>query len=358
MNVLSDQSSAGGGGAAAPSMDLTNLEGEVPGWIEWIANNGEKVIAIIGGITAALVLLKLGINPIQSLGLGVMVAGLLLLFGDIIKFLNDPSWDNFANILIDLSIILAGVAIAMLAVNAANPVGWITLAIAAIVAFTAAIIKNWDKIKEWFKSAWNSIKEKFNEIIIWIKTTFITPVAELFKGLWNGFVNANKDAIAKVKAVFYTFINYIKGIINNIVTLFRTIGEKAGDVMGGAFKAVVNGVLSAIENILNSPIKAINKLIKVINEVPGINIKKLSTFKLPRLAQGGIVNNPGPGVMMGSYIAGENGPEAVLPLTDDTLQRLANMIPITVHVTNSMNGRVISRELQKVQNSSDFAYNR
>ena len=61
---------------------------------------------------------------------------------------------------------------------------------------------------------------------------------------------------------------------------------------------------------------------------------------------------------MGSYVAGEKGAEAVLPLTDDTLQRLANMIPITVNLTNTMNGRIISRELQKVNNNNDFAFNR
>lgn len=81
------------------------------------------------------------------------------------------------------------------------------------------------------------------------------------------------------------------------------------------------------------------------------------SFKIPKLATGGIVNNPGRGVMMGSYVAGEKGPEAVLPLTDNTLQRLANMIPITINLTNTMNGRVISRELQKINTNSDFVTN-
>jgi hypothetical protein len=86
-------------------------------------------------------------------------------------------------------------------------------------------------------------------------------------------------------------------------------------------------------------------------------LSTVSTLRLPRLARGGIVNNPGQGVMMGNYIAGEKGAEAVLPLTDGTLQKLANMMPITVHVTNTMNGRVLSREIQRVQNENDFAFN-
>ena len=101
-----------------------------------------------------------------------------------------------------------------------------------------------------------------------------------------------------------------------------------------------------------------NSVLSIINKIPSVNISKIGKVTLPRLAQGGIVNNPGRGVMMGSYIAGENGPEAILPLTDGTLQKLANMMPITVPVTVTMNGRVLSREIQRIQNQSDFAMNR
>ena len=52
--------------------------------------------------------------------------------------------------------------------------------------------------------------------------------------------------------------------------------------------------MQSIENVANAPINAINKLREIINKVPGVNIGKLNTFSLPRLAQGGWVgaNNP------------------------------------------------------------------
>ena len=133
--------------------------------------------------------------------------------------------------------------------------------------------------------------------------------------------------------------------------------------MGGAFKAVINGVLRAIENILNAPIKSINKLLDVINKVPGIDLKTLPTFSLPRLAVGGIVNMPSRGVPIGGAIAGEAGAEGVIPLTNsqamETLgQAIGKYVTINANITNTMNGRVISRELQKVNSSSDFAFNR
>ena len=351
MNVLSDSSSASGGGVM-PSFDLSQLQGEVPWWIDWIAKNKDTVIAVISGITAALISMKLlGLDPILSLGIGIAITGIILLIKDVIKFIKDPSWNNFANILKDLAIILAGVAVAMLAVNAANPIAWILLAIAVVAALAAAVIKHW-----------NEIKIVLGKVGSWIYDHIIKPIGDFFTNLWNGIVNGLKWAVDLIKNAFNNVVNFFRNIVSNIINLFREIGVKVGDVISGAFKGVVNGVLWAVENILNTPIRTINSLIRTINKIPGINIGTLGEFRLPRLAKGGIVNNPGPGVMMGSYIAGEKGPEAVIPLDDGTLDRLglafARHTVINATLINQMNGRVISRELQKVQNSSDFAYNR
>lgn len=85
--------------------------------------------------------------------------------------------------------------------------------------------------------------------------------------------------------------------------------------------------------------------------------------KLPKLAPGGIINQPGRGVPLGSAIGGERGAEGVIPLTDSQQMDLLGAsigkhITINANITTTMNGRVISKELQKIQNDSDFAYNR
>ena len=84
---------------------------------------------------------------------------------------------------------------------------------------------------------------------------------------------------------------------------------------------------------------------------------------LPRLASGGIINMPGRGVPLARARGGENGAEGVIPLTDSQQMMLlgeaiGKYVTINANIINSMNGRVISRELQRVQNDSDFAYNR
>lgn len=352
MNVLSDSSSASGGGVM-PSFDLSQLQGEVPWWIDWIAKNKDTVIAVISGITAALISMKLlGLDPILSLGIGIAIAGIILLIKDVIKFIKDPSWNNFANILKDLAIILAGVAVAMLAVNAANPISWILLAIAVVAALAAAVIKHWDEIKT-----------VLGRVGSWIYDHIIKPIGDFFTNLWNGIVNGLKWAVDLIKNTFNNVVNFFRNIVSNIINLFREIGIKVGDVISGAFKGVVNGVLWAVENILNTPIRTINSLIRTINKIPGINIGTLGEFRLPRLAKGGIINQPGRGIPVGSAIGGERGQEGVIPLTDSQQMALlgeaiGRYITVNANITNTMNGRVISRELQKVQNDSNFAFNR
>lgn len=59
---------------------------------------------------------------------------------------------------------------------------------------------------------------------------------------------------------------------------------------------------------------------------------------------------------------GEKGAEGVIPLTDSqamaTLgEAIGRYITINANITNKMNGRVISRQMQQIMANQDFAYN-
>ena len=150
-------------------------------------------------------------------------------------------------------------------------------------------------------------------------------------------------------------LNEVSGASNDNKTAFSNAITKASEYIN-TLAGIKPSVTTKVDFETTSARDKLNNLFSNISlklESWGIKFPKI------HLAQGGIVNNPGRGVALGSnVIAGENGAEAVLPLTDDTMQRIANMIPITVHVVNTMNGRVISRELQKVKNEGDFAGNK
>lgn len=416
MNILQDNSSGGGGAdigagggiGAMPTIDLSNLEDvEIPKWLEWIAKNGELIKTIIIGIGIAIASLKLA-EFLQTLGLfsslplwqltaglGLILAGLILTIQGVIDFIKDPSWENFLTILQGISLVVAGIAVLM--------GGWVVALIALGVAIVANVIQNWDKVKailgvvgDWLYNTlvvqalnllsiiWNAILKASEDAtnlirgaieLIWkaISSTSegatnlvrgtIEGIANLFRFLKDLMILMMKQAFDGIKNVFSSIGSFFSNIISKIMGMFKTIGTSAGNVIGNAFKSVVNGVLGAIESILNTPIKTINSLIGTINKVPGINLGKLSTFKLPRLAKGGIVNMPGRGINYGGANVGEGGPEGVIPFTDDQVmdrlgQAIARHMVINANITNTMNGRVISRELQKINNENDFAFNR
>lgn len=387
MNVVSDNSDKGApdsGGATLPSFDLSSMQGEVPEWIKWIADNKDLILSVMAAVTAGLLAWKLGLTGLQSLGIGLAIAGIVLAIQNLIEYLNDPSWDNFGSIIQGIGVAIVGLGVL---------IGSVPVAVAgAIVLIIGTITKYWEQIKSFFQSGidWlfnqsDFIHKIFGDTIgniydyfvrtlqrglDWLNLTF-TSIKKIFDGIITfikGVFSGDwKKAWEGVKQIFSGIWNWISGsaklILSGLIDKAKTIASTVGDVISGVFKAVVNGILSAIENILNKPIKTINGLIKIINKVPGINIGKLDTFKLPRLAVGGIVNMPGRGVPIGGAITGESGAEGVIPLTDsqamETLgQAIGRYITINANITNTMNGRVISRELQKINTNNDFAMNR
>ena len=224
-----------------------------------------------------------------------------------------------------------------------------------------------DLIKKGFENMGGGIKKTFEGIlqtIIGIFTQIIVFATDTFKKLPELIYNL---FIKKGDKSFEDFKNEtqrkFKNMIDNITRLFANFGTTVGNVLGKAFKSVINGVLRTIENILNTPIRTINTLISTINKLPGVNIGRLPTFSLPRLAKGTIANAPGKGVLTpsGNAIYGEAGREAYLPLDDTRLleelgSTIGRYITINANITNTMNGRVISREIQRVQNNSNFAF--
>ena len=344
MNVLNDNGSTGAMGSVAPSFDLASPEDvKIPSWIQWIADNKDIVIAGLMGISGALIAVHLGLTLIQGLGIGIILAGIVTLIQGIVDFIKDPSWTNFLTILQGIALVVSGIAVLL--------GGWIVALASLGVAIVSYVIKNWDKVKE-----------ILSEVGSWVYDNIIKPVGDFFVGLWDGIVNGVKTAVQWVKGAFSSVVSFFSNLIQKILGLFKNIGIKTANVIGGAFKTVINGVLKAIENILNFPIKSINKLIDVINAVPGINISTLPTFKLPRLAKGGIINQPGRGIPVGSAIGGERGQEGVIPLTDSQQMQLlgeaiGKYINLNATIPIYMGNRQIAREIKKINAQNDFAFN-
>lgn len=116
----------------------------------------------------------------------------------------------------------------------------------------------------------------------------------------------------------------------------------------------------SLNNTIAKISKGVGNAIKTLFGAKGMVIGYAKGGIIP-YASGGIINQPGRGVPL--PIGGEHGMEGVIPLTDSQQMALlgeaiGKYITINANITNTMNGRVLSRELQKIQNEEAFGSNR
>lgn len=387
MNVLSDTSSSGTSGAVAPSIDPSLFEGKVPDWLKWIANNKNLILSVMAGITAGLLAWKLGLKGIKALGIGVLISGIMYTIQSLISYLNDGSWENFGKIIQGIGVALLGLAII---------IGSVPVAVAgAITLIVGTIVKYWEQIKaflqkgiDWLVSKTDWVKDNFGivgETIYTIFTSLLQGLLNIFdslftaiKGIFDGIIKFIKGVFSGdwklawegIKDIFASVWNGIKGIVSSVWQYIKSIFNSLVNLV----KGIVNTIWGAIKGLINLITSGINILIRGINKlsfdapdwVPEIGGKKFgfNIPEIPRLAKGTILNAPGRGVPVagGTALAGEAGREAYLPLSDTQLleelgSTIGKYITINANITNSMNGRIISRQLQKIQNDSNFAYN-
>lgn len=165
-------------------------------------------------------------------------------------------------------------------------------------------------------------------------------VGDIFKGAWN--IVCSIFDISNVKKFFESVLKGIKNVFSSIPNWFKEKFSAAWQAVknvfsagGKVFDGIKDGILNGLKTVINALISGINRVIKIpfdginwaLQKIHDINILGMHPFdwigtisvpQIPKLAKGGIVNNPGLGVNMGSYIAGERGPEAIVPLKDST----------------------------------------
>lgn len=196
----------------------------------------------------------------------------------------------------------------------------------------------WSVAGSFFSTTWSSIKTVFNDAPSWFSSKFssawigaknawssaspyfsdiYSKIKSAFSGAPDWFKSTFTSAWGNVKSAFSGWESFFTDLWNKIKNKFSSLGGSIGDAIGGAVKSSINSVIALIESTINRAITIINSAISGINRlnIAGKSLSSLSKIQLPRLAQGGIVNNPGRGVPI---IAGEAGSEAVLPLDRNT----------------------------------------
>jgi len=208
-------------------------------------------------------------------------------------------------------------------------IGFLLDAIGGILDFIIGIFSGsweiaWNGIKEVFEGIWNAIKT--------ILEIILSFIVQLWLHVWEGIKNVAITVWNVIIAIISNVLNGIKNTISNVLNAIKTVwtniwtGLKntVTNVWNGIWnciKGVINLILGGIENFVNGTIRGINKLLSGISNVANavgsivglnpINLQ-LSTISLPRLAKGGIINNPTI-ALMGEYSGARSNPEIVAP---------------------------------------------
>ncbi len=209
-------------------------------------------------------------------------------------------------------------------VMAANPIGLIITAIAALVAAFVALWNNCEGFRNFWIGLWDNIKSVVSSVADFFITVF-SAIGNFFSGIWDSMVQ-------KSISVF----NGIKSIINGFKDFFTTVWNGIKNVFSGiwnGFVDIAKAPINAILGMFNGLIKGINFIIGGINKISidipdwdflpnniqgkklGFNIPKISEVEY--LAEGGILNQATLFGMQGNkgLVGGEAGMEAIIPLS-------------------------------------------
>lgn len=200
----------------------------------------------------------------------------------------------------------------------ANPVVAI---IAGIVAVVAAITILWNKsegFRNFILGIWENIQTAFGALVEWFGQKK-EEIVGFFQGIPQFFGQVFGAAWQAIRRVFSGVGAFFSGVWRTITGVFTTIGTTIANAISGAVKSGINGVISMIENTINSAIGLINGAISLINKIPKVNISKITPLSLPRLAQGGIVDSA-----TVAMIGEGRSSEAVIPL-DELWKRMREM---------------------------------
>lgn len=206
----------------------------------------------------------------------------------------------------------------------ANPVTWIIIGIAALVAAIIALAMHWDEVVAWVSEVWNG----FIAWIVEVTAGFVgwwngiwAAVGQWIADVWNGIVSTVQGAwnayVSFIMGAVNGFLGWWNGIWTALSDGWNSLWEGLGSVVSGIWDGIVNG----IKGYINTLIDLINGIIDGVNVVGGAGAAigfDVQIPRIPKLAAGGIVTASSGGTLA---TIGEGGrDEAVIPLPDDWRQ--------------------------------------
>lgn len=224
---------------------------------------------------------------------------------------------------------------------------------------------------EWLKQKFNelnpnlNIANKFIDIMADGITHLLLPFPSFIadvKDLKDGIV----DLYGKAKPLFEDLIDFISNVFaGRWKEAFTTLKESTSNIWDGIksiVKKAINSIIDSVNKMIGGLETALNFIVDRINSIEITNpftgeeiwsphLTRMQFSRIPKLARGGIVDGAT------TFIAGEHGKEAVIPLENNTewmdkmAQKVVGMMTavnslnndsITINVTSELNGKEIA----------------
>lgn len=394
MNVISDSSgSAGSSGVSAMGFETPDISG----FTTWMERLSPVIESVKNGI---MVLWQEYLQPMfASIGefmVGVgesFITGLEMIFEWATN--NGPVIEGLAMAVGILTVAFVAMKLVMLAISALaglSPLGWIILAIMAIITAIGFWKNNQEAIQKFIDKSLKVIGDAFVFVFNWIMNVIKTSLdfvvgvfrwafnlimtimrapGEVIKWLSGVITKALGDAFSGawggIKKVFDNIIGIFKGIITFITGVFSGDWKKAWQGIISVFENIVKGLSNVFKLPFNFIIDGINSFIRSVNKikipswVPVVGGNSFSIPTIPRLARGGVVTSAT------QAIIGEAGREAVVPLQNNTgwandfLDVLQSRGGFggggSITIIQQLDGKEIARHTLELQKEAEFRTN-
>ena len=421
MNILSSNKGASAGGGT-PLSDLSNMKDvPIPKWVQWIADHKDLILTVLGALAATFAASTIA-KWVSNLGLltkalGLSSTGVLGLLSSIATFgaiaitifIIDQWWKDVEKLKSELTELRTqgakwqeewingekDINSLLKTGNVNRKAGYdlleqSTTLLAEITGYDKKNVEQAEQtainIGKQVDKEIELLKEKEKENGATEETRKLTEdiknnIAEQVKyneqvkqrleelNMPTEKINSLNEHLLTQYQEMGGEVNYVKdelGNINNIKLEDKSMVIDIDADTQKAEKKTTNWLSDIADTMLNLGLTSFAGIwgsgAKLVHSLTKSNAKG-AIYVPPKLAVGGVINQPGRGIPLGSAIGGERGAEGVIPLTDSQqMELLGEAIGryISINLTNitELDGRQIARKIDKVRQNDNFVMNR
>lgn len=146
-----------------------------------------------------------------------------------------------------------------------SPIGIVVTAVGLLVAAGVALYQNWDTVKAWLSSIWNSISETASSVFtaigaflsnIWnsIKSAIMNAGNAIWTGItgiWNSIKSTTSSLWNGIKAVISTVWNGIKSAVSSAINAVKSVVSSIWNSIKSVTSSIWNGIKSVITSVWN-----------------------------------------------------------------------------------------------------------